>query len=981
MSNPLLLLARGGGGVHLLRPTQSGGGTAQPVASLSVAPAAPTVIVGDAVQLTATPTDSSGHTLTGRLVTWESSDPSIATVSASGLVQSVAVGGATITATCEGKSASATLTVAAAPVAGTFVTFPDPRLDFLMGPLVTAGDGLMDGSSQTTDKVPWPYYDLNLSRDLAITGPNFPHHAPVYPSEMPGTVSLTNGSTQVVGVGTQFTKYIAPVGERPGICCLFIDNQAGAYYPLKATAAVQTVVASVEDDAHMTLANAWSHPTIAGSAFSTRVSGGTTLTSGKHPDSDDTGTNYYGYWNYYDQGLAQYIEFYRTGDPQYAANGRRIVNSYATHETCKNYTATPAETMAPREMAFSGFMIQGIRDDAAGTGAGPNGESIAWDWLEQITTEKLFEWLTRFWDVPIPHQGIRDTAFMVAWAAKLAYCLPDSYPCTMAHDGYQPGDTVTDGAARRDSLKATVARAATDYYKRLQYPDGSWRYRIEDDEIVGAYIDQTFQHGLVMEALFDTYRLLQDDPIYATAAEDARRCIVLGAQWPYRVSYDPTRPFDDPTGTAFRRGWYFCYGESCVSAKLSGTATLTPGSAAVVGSGTPFLSRLNTPERPVFFAVPRSGAVAISALQSKGSKGNKNDPASLIPLTNGATTLSVPGAGWAQAVGMTVHVLQSSDSVEVFRATAVSYASDSELTLSRPFDGADGNYIVTWDALQKVTGSGTAFLSDFKGGDWLGCVRADGTRYMGEVVHVESDAVLSIGSTGSVIASGMPVEWLSKRRLATGTVSTDGTTLTGTGTKFLSELAPYMAVWVRLADGSINPSEIRSVESDTSATVLQGVGTHDGAEILRVSDLIASVEDEEHLTLRTPWDGPATGEATVLLLASPGLSKPVQTSSFANINSYHSYRQNLDTCLAPMGQAALLSDPANHPDEPTKAQLLAWGDEMFSAFFGHGVGPGADAQWALTDSIAASAYRRTKELCQAHRTCGRYLAHRLGRLF
>jgi len=51
--------------------------------------------------------------LTGRVVGWASSNPAIATVSATGLVTGVAAGAATITATSEGKSGTAAITVTA----------------------------------------------------------------------------------------------------------------------------------------------------------------------------------------------------------------------------------------------------------------------------------------------------------------------------------------------------------------------------------------------------------------------------------------------------------------------------------------------------------------------------------------------------------------------------------------------------------------------------------------------------------------------------------------------------------------------------------------------------------------------------------------------------------------------------------------------------------------------------------------------------
>ena len=81
-----------------------------PVATVTVAPTTAQIGVGETQQLTATTFDASNNNL-GRPVTWSSGDPSRATVSSTGLVTAVATGIAVITATSEGKSGSAQITV------------------------------------------------------------------------------------------------------------------------------------------------------------------------------------------------------------------------------------------------------------------------------------------------------------------------------------------------------------------------------------------------------------------------------------------------------------------------------------------------------------------------------------------------------------------------------------------------------------------------------------------------------------------------------------------------------------------------------------------------------------------------------------------------------------------------------------------------------------------------------------------------------
>jgi len=94
--------------------------TQVPVASVAVAPASASITIGGTVQLTAIPKDASGTPLTGRTVTWASGNSAVATVSASGLVTGVAAGSTTITATSEGKSGSAGISVMSG--SGTLVT-------------------------------------------------------------------------------------------------------------------------------------------------------------------------------------------------------------------------------------------------------------------------------------------------------------------------------------------------------------------------------------------------------------------------------------------------------------------------------------------------------------------------------------------------------------------------------------------------------------------------------------------------------------------------------------------------------------------------------------------------------------------------------------------------------------------------------------------------------------------------------------------
>src|ERR1017187_5751732 len=86
--------------------------TAPSVSSVVVTLATPSIALGTVGdQATAVLKDASGNVLQGRTVTWQSSSTTVATVSTGGVITTVGVGTSTITATSEGQSGGALLTV------------------------------------------------------------------------------------------------------------------------------------------------------------------------------------------------------------------------------------------------------------------------------------------------------------------------------------------------------------------------------------------------------------------------------------------------------------------------------------------------------------------------------------------------------------------------------------------------------------------------------------------------------------------------------------------------------------------------------------------------------------------------------------------------------------------------------------------------------------------------------------------------------
>ena len=113
-----LVTAAANGSATITATAGSASGTApvtvaQRAATVTVTPPVDTLVMGAGVQLTAEAADANGHTVAGAEFAWSSSDTSVASVDATGLVTSVGTGQATVTATASGVTGRAALTVVA----------------------------------------------------------------------------------------------------------------------------------------------------------------------------------------------------------------------------------------------------------------------------------------------------------------------------------------------------------------------------------------------------------------------------------------------------------------------------------------------------------------------------------------------------------------------------------------------------------------------------------------------------------------------------------------------------------------------------------------------------------------------------------------------------------------------------------------------------------------------------------------------------
>jgi uncharacterized protein YjdB len=144
--------------------------TIKNVASIAIAPATASLFINGTVQLAATLKDSSGNILTGRTVTWSSSNAAAASVDQSGFVLAHAVGSATISATSGGATGTAAITVSNVPVASITISPTAPTVIVgqttqLTGTAKDAAGNVLSGRTFA-----WVSSDTTIAKVGAATG-------------------------------------------------------------------------------------------------------------------------------------------------------------------------------------------------------------------------------------------------------------------------------------------------------------------------------------------------------------------------------------------------------------------------------------------------------------------------------------------------------------------------------------------------------------------------------------------------------------------------------------------------------------------------------------------------------------------------------------------------------------------------------------------------------------------------------------------
>ena len=183
----VLLMACGGGGSSA--PSSPPPASTATLTSITLAPVAPTFNVGATVDLQATGHFSNGTTVTpyDSLVTWTSSDPGTASVSASGLVSGVAAGTATITAAQGTIQGSASVTVNASSAVLTSITL-NPAAGVTLNVGQTADFTATANWSNGTSTIP---YDSSVTWTTSLPSVATVNSAGVVTAAAAGSAILT----------------------------------------------------------------------------------------------------------------------------------------------------------------------------------------------------------------------------------------------------------------------------------------------------------------------------------------------------------------------------------------------------------------------------------------------------------------------------------------------------------------------------------------------------------------------------------------------------------------------------------------------------------------------------------------------------------------------------------------------------------------------------------------------------------------------
>ena len=411
------------------------------------------------------------------------------------------------------------------------VSYPSAEVAFICGPQLKSNSPLN----------PFSWFDKTANEMGRRHGEAAPRIAPygpmtldrpdnVWRNVIAGRVSVVKGRAIVTGQGTRFTLDFDRSGPAPGFNGHFrIRDASGKERIVK--------VRSVESDTSLTLEAPWSYASINDTVADTFY----------HERDFGTNVDYYYSANYYDTALVEYINYYRTGDKRFLEYARKLADALWHSQYMGDGTVKFGHNnhLPPRSMALAGLMLRAL-----------DGRPEMWDYLERETRSTFDLWVYNHRNDNKLFSDLREGGYAQLYAVMMARVLPDNYPLYGNGTLKPRSGAAPDGAAKRASYLSHTEDTATNYFGRLQRPDGSWRWNVD----VASNIEQPFMVGLYLES---TVLLHQLTPKPAVKAK-LRDQIVRSVRHLYRDAFRSSEIVSDLPQYRWRAFWYF-WGDRKVS--------------------------------------------------------------------------------------------------------------------------------------------------------------------------------------------------------------------------------------------------------------------------------------------------------------------------------------------------------------------------------------------------------------------------------
>jgi hypothetical protein len=379
-------------------------------------------------------------------------------------------------------------------------------------------------------------------------------------AQIRGVITITNGSTNVTGVGTKFTEDIAPTGANCG--GLYAPRLLGAgcgivRFDGGGNPDASWLVSQVISDTQLTLtANAGASVTLNDAT--------TVFTNGTISSTGNVYSNLFPEAiNYYDAVWVHYQNYYRSGNPKFLTIAEKWGHAWATGL----WRGGVNMTHQPRRWGARGLMIWALRNpsDVA--------EAKLWDQLQDRASSEFDQYLDMSPSI-VNLIDLRETAYINLHGALLSRVLPNSYED-------RPSGTVSNGSTLRSDWVTKINAAYPGWWEPQMIRGGYW-------EMNGASGGQASPAGFwqnytqpFMVGFFAEAAMVAWPVIDATAKASVQRMItrVADENWGYNrkgASYMRTQELMNSPGRYLRGTHYAVYGRNSSSAELVSEAWATP---------------------------------------------------------------------------------------------------------------------------------------------------------------------------------------------------------------------------------------------------------------------------------------------------------------------------------------------------------------------------------------------------------------------